>query len=162
VALAAQQKGIDMKNRASLIISILGVLMFSGQVFAADACLLSPEELSTATGREFSAGEARKDIATGEPQCFYAQKANPKRGVLLRIQSEKAAKRFEATKRVTTFGSEPVDVPGVGDAAYFNGTSAGVLAGQQAVILSLRGAGDPKIAREKVADLLKLIVARLK
>lgn len=152
-----------MKNRTSSVISSLGVLMFAGQAFAADACLLTPEELSTATGREFSAGEGRKDIATGEPQCFYAQKANPKRGVLLRIQSEKAASRFAATKRVTTFGSDPVDVPGIGDAAFFNGTSAGVLAGEQAAILSsLRGAGEPKIAREKVAELLKLIVARLK
>ena len=152
-----------MKNRTSLVALSLGVLLSAGQAIAADACLLSPELLLSATGREFSAGEARKDIATGEPQCFYAQKVNPKRGVLLRIQSEKAATRFASTKRATSFGSEPVDLPGIGDAAYFNGTSAGVLAGENAAILSnLRAANDPKIDRAKVAELLKLIAARLK
>lgn len=152
-----------MKILARFVFSSLGMLMFGSPALASDACLLSAEELSTATGREFSAGEARKDIVTSEPQCFYAQKANPKRGVLLRIHTQKAASRFEATKRATSFGSEPVDLSGVGDAAYFNGTSAGVLVGEKAAILgTLRGAGDPKIDRAKVAELLKLVTARLK
>lgn len=152
-----------MKILARLVVSSLSMLMFESPAFASDACLLSVEELSAATGREFSAGEARKDIATGEAQCFYAQKANPKRGMSLRIHAQKAASRFEATKRATSFGSEPVDLPGVGDAAYFNGTSAGVLVGEKAAILgTLRGAGDPKIDRAKVAELLKLVTARLK
>lgn len=152
-----------MKIRASLLMSSLGVLFLAGQAFAADSCLLSAEEVSAATGRAFSAGEARKDIVTGEPQCFYAQKENPKRGVMLRIHSQKAASRFEATKRVTTFGNDPVDLPGIGDGAYFNGTSAGVLVGDKAVILgSLRGAGEPKIGHDKVAELLRLVIDRLK
>ena len=152
-----------MKHRASLFISSISALILAGQAFATDGCLLSAEELSAATGRAFIAGEARKDIVTAEPQCFYAQKDKPKRGMMLRIHSQKAASRYEATKRVTTFGSEPVELPGVGDAAFFNGTSAGVLIGDKAVILgSLRGAGEPKVAREKVAELLRLVIERLR
>lgn len=152
-----------MKYRASLLISGVGTLILAGQAFASDGCLLSSDELSAATGRAVLAGQPRKDIVTGEPQCFYAQKDKPKRGMMLRIHAQKAANRFEATKRVTAVGGEPVDLPGVGDAAFFNGTSAGVLVGDKAVILgSLRGAGDPKIAPEEVTKLLQLVAERLK
>jgi hypothetical protein len=152
-----------MANRVSLFIAGLSISLLAAPALAADGCLLSVDELSAAAGRAFSAGEPRKDIVTEEPQCFYAQKDKPKRGMTLRIHTQKAASRFEATKRVTTFGSDPVELSGVGDAAFFNGTSAGVLVGDKAVILgSIRGAGDPKIAREKVVGLLKLVAARLK
>lgn len=152
-----------MRDWVSPFVLGLSALVLTSQAFAADGCLLSVEELAATTGRAFSAGEPRKDIVTGEPHCFYAQKENPKRGMLLRIHTQKADRRFEATKRATSFGSDPVEVPGVGDAAYFNGTSAGVLVGDKAVILgSIRTAGDPKIDREKVAKLLKLVAERLK
>lgn len=152
-----------MRNRVSLFVLGLSTLVLAGQAFSADACLLSVDELKATTGRVFKAGEPRKDVVTGEPQCFYSQAENPKRGVLLRILEQKAASRFEASKRATSFGTDPVDLSGVGDAAFFNGTSAGVLVGDQAIILgSIRGAGDPKIEREKVGGLLKVVVERLK
>lgn len=146
---------------ARLVLMLIGFL-FAGTV-AADPCLLTPDELKQATGRAFEAGVPGKDIATQEPQCTYAEKNKPKRSVMVRILTEKAAQRYAANKRLVSFGNDPLDLEGVGEAAFYSGTTAGVLLGERAIILStLRRAGDPKLERAAVVDLLRKAAERLK
>jgi hypothetical protein len=141
---------------------VLMMLACAGSA-AADPCLLTPAELHATTGREFEAGTPGQDIVTQEPHCTYRETKNAKRHVMVRILTQKAPKRFEASKRTVHFGKDPIDLEGVGEAAFYSGTTAGVLLGEQAIILStLRRASDPKIDRAVVADLLRKAAERLK
>ena len=143
-------------------VSMLLGFLFVGSV-AANPCLLTVEELQQATGREFESGTPGKDIATQEPQCTYAETKNPKRHVMVRILTEKAAQRYASNKRLVSFGKDPIELDGVGDAAFYTGTTAGVLLGERAIILStLRRASDAEIERSTVTDLLRKAAERLK
>ena len=123
---------------------------------AESACLLTPSELQTLTGRAFSDGEASKALGDGSPLCHYAEKDNPKRKLTIGVSSSNAQRQFESRVRLLQRSGESIDLKGVGERAYFNGTAAGVLSGDRLITISnLRRASDPKIAPEKVIAMLQ-------
>jgi hypothetical protein len=66
--------------------------------------------------------------------------------------------------RLLKVGKQPIDLQGVGDAAYFNGTAAGVLVGDRLITLSgvRRGSSkDAAIAPERIVTLLQAAIGRL-
>lgn len=108
---------------------IAGVGMLACAVAHADtACLLTPSELQTLTGRAFSDGEPGKNAGDGSPLCHYAEKDNPRRKLTIGVSSTNAQSQFESRLRLLQMGGKSIDLKGVGDRAYFNGTAAGVRA----------------------------------
>jgi hypothetical protein len=125
------------------------------------ACLLTPAELQAATGRTFENGQAGDNALDGAVQCYYTERGKPQRKLTVGIAGANAKAQFESRIRLLKVGKEPIDLTGVGDAAYFNGTSAGVLAGPRLITLSgLRRASDPKVAPDRAADLLRTALKR--
>ena len=142
-------------QRAALVLT-LGMIAMVSSADARDACLLSAQQLQAATSRAFAPGEPTK-AADGSLLCAYAEQANPKRRLTIQVSSEKAKQQFDSRVRLLSRGSASIALAGVGDAAYYNGTAAGVLMGDKLIAIGgLRRASDPKIAPEKVAHLLQL------
>jgi hypothetical protein len=128
---------------------------------ADNPCLLTPEQLQTMTGRAFNEGEAGKNPGNGSPQCLYAERDNPSRKLIIGVSSTDAQRRFESHLRLLKMSSQPIALEGVGDRAYFNGTSAGVLSGNTLITFSnLRRASDPQIAPEKVVAMLRVALEK--
>jgi hypothetical protein len=135
----------------------------SGVAHAAanSACLLTAAELQAATGRTFDAGQAGDNAIDGAVQCHYSETGRPQRKLTVGVAGTNAKAQFESRRRLLKMGKEPIDLAGVGDAAYYNGTSAGVLAGARLITLSgLRRASDPKVAPDKAAELLRTALKR--
>lgn len=132
-------------------------------MYADSACLLTPAELQALTGRAFSDGQASKNLGDGSPLCHYAEKDNPQRKLTIGVSSANAQRQFESRMRLLQAGGKSIDLKGVGDGAYFNGTAAGVLSGDKLITISnLRRAADPKIAPEKVAAMLQSVLKAAK
>lgn len=142
-------------SSTSLRLTVLTLALTHASVaMAEEPCLFTPEQLKVATGRAYAAGEAMKDAA-GQPLCAYAEVERPKRKLVVGLHTEKARPQFESRVRLLKMGKK-IELEGVGDAAYFNGTAAGVLQGERFVSLTnLRRAGDPALEPTKVAQLLK-------
>ena len=129
---------------------------------ADDACLLTPSELQALTGRAFGDGEASKNLGDGSPLCHYAEKANPRRKLTFGVSSTNAQRQFESRVRLLQASGKSIALEGVGDRAYYNGTAAGVLAGDRLISLSnLRRASDPAIAADKVVALLQAVLEKI-
>lgn len=65
-------------------------------------------------------------------------------------------------ERTLTMNKKEIGLKGVGDAAYFNGTSAGVLAGDKLIVLSgVRRLGAADIAPERIVALLQAALGRV-
>jgi hypothetical protein len=144
------------RGQRRALVLLIGVIAIPSLAAASDACLLSAEELQAATSRAFAPGEPTK-AADGSLLCAYAEQANPKRRLTIQVSSQKAKQQFESRVRLLSSGTASIALSGVGDAAYYNGTSAGVLVGDRLIAIGgLRRAPDPKIAPEKVARLLQL------
>lgn len=127
---------------------------------AGDSCLLSPEQLHAATGRTFSPGEVMK-AADGSPLCAYAELANPKRKLTLQISSTNAKQQFDSRVRMLSMGGKSIALAGVGDAAYYNGTAAGVLVADTLIAIGgLRRSSDPQITSDQVVGLLRSAIER--
>jgi hypothetical protein len=150
--------------RAPQAAFIAGIGLLACATAQADsACLLTPAELQTLTGRAFSDGQASKNLGDGSPLCHYAEKDDPKRKLTIGVSSTNAQRQFESRMRLLQMGSKSIDLKGVGDRAYFNGTSAGVLAGDKLITISnLRRAADPQIAPEKVVATFQLALKMAK
>jgi hypothetical protein len=132
-------------------------LLTCAMAHADTACLLTPSELQTLTGRAFSDGQASKNLGDGSPLCHYAEKDNPRRKLTIGVSSANAQRQFDSRMRLLQTGGKSIKLEGVGDRAYFNGTAAGVLSGDKLITISnLRRAADPKIAPEKVVAMLQL------
>ncbi|HEY0939744.1 MAG TPA: hypothetical protein VGE08_06580 [Steroidobacter sp.] len=128
---------------------------------ADSACLLTPAQLQSLTGRSFSEGEIGKDPGDGSPLCHYAQTDNPRRKLTIGMTSAQAERRFESRLRMLQMGRKSIEIDGVGDRAYYNGTSAGVLSGNKLITFSnLRRASDPEIAAEKVVAMLQVALQK--
>ena len=136
---------------------IAGIGLLAGVMAHADsACLLTPSELQTLTGRTFSDGEPSKNLGDGSPLCHYAEKDNPRRKLTIGVSSTNAQSQFESRVRLLQQGGKSIDLKGVGDRAYFNGTAAGVLVGNKLITLSnLRRSSDPKITAEQLVPALQ-------
>jgi hypothetical protein len=128
---------------------------------ANSACLLTAAELQAATGRTFDDGRAGDNALDGAVQCHYAEKGKPQRKLTVGVAGTNAKAKFESRRRLLKIGKAPIDLAGVGDAAYYNGASAGVLAGARLITLSgLRRASDPSVAPDKAAELLRTSLKR--
>ena len=151
---AVTRMNVRRGRRAALI---AGIGLFACAVAHADtACLLTPSELQTLTGRAFSDGQASKNLGDGSPLCHYAEKDNPRRKLTIGVSAVNAQRQFESRMRMLQMGGKSIALEGVGERAYFNGTAAGVLSGDKLITISnLRRAADPKIAPEKVAAMLQ-------
>jgi hypothetical protein len=58
-------------------------------------------------------------------------------------------------------GKKEIGLKGVGDAAYFNGTAAGVLSGDKLITVSnVRRPSAPEIPPERIVTLLQAALAR--
>jgi len=136
---------------------IAGIGLLAGAMaHADDACLLTPAELQSLTGRAFSDGEPGKNLGDGSPLCHYAEKDNPRRKLTIGVSSTNAQRQFESRVRLLQASGKPIDLEGVGDRAYFNGTAAGVLSGDKLITFSnLRRSSDPKIAAEQLVPVLQ-------
>ncbi|MBM0106737.1 hypothetical protein JM946_18550 [Steroidobacter sp. S1-65] len=130
----------------------------------ANACLLSPAELQTKMGRAFNAGQ-QSEAVDGSALCSYTEVANPKRSLRINVIESQAAPRFERTKRLLTMGNKSIDLAGVGDAAYYNGTTAAVLSGDRLVVISNvkppPGSKPSHHSPEEMVALLKAAIERL-
>jgi hypothetical protein len=139
----------------ALIVASAALLMGSA-VHADDACLLTPAQLQTLTGRTFGDGQASKNLGDGSPLCHYAEQAKPQRKLTIGVSSTKAKQQFDSRLRMLQMGGKSIELKGVGDSAYYNGTSAGVLTGSKLITISnLRRASDPKIEPDKVVAALQ-------
>lgn len=140
------------------------MFMLSPLALAEGACLLTPAELQAATGRAYSEGQATKVVGDGSPLCVYAETAQPQRKLTIGVSTQNARRQFESRMRLLKMGNKPIDLAGVGDAAYFNGTSAGVLAGERFISLSglRRGASkDQQVTPQRVVGLLQAVLKRI-
>lgn len=145
---------IDRSGARALI--VVGAVLLNGAAWAESACLLTPAQLQTLTGRTFAEGQLATNPGDGSPLCHYAEQSSPSRKLTIGVSSTNAAKQFDSRVRMLQMGSKSIALDGVGDRAYYNGTSAGVLDGDRLVtISSLRRASDPKIEPGKVVDALR-------
>ncbi len=149
------------KYSLSWAVAIAGTALLSGVAHASDACLLTPAQLQTLTGRAFAEGEPGKNLGDGSPLCHFAEQANPKRKLTIGVSSTNARQQFDSRVRMLQTGGKPITLDGVGDGAYYNGTSAGVLDGDRLITLSnLRRASDPKIEPAKVVAALQAMLKK--
>jgi hypothetical protein len=150
-----------MKNRplpalAGLVLLALG----APSVASAAACLLTVDELRTATGREFGAGQEGKAV-DGSGLCVYAEAAAPTRKLTVNVIESRGKAAFDSRMRMLTMSKKEIGLKGVGDAAYFNGTAAGVLKGDKLITLSgVRRPSSPAIPQERIAALLQAALGR--
>ncbi len=149
-------------RRGSHAAFIAGISLLACAIAHADnACLLTPAELHTLTGRTYGEGEASKNLGDGSPLCHYAEKDNPRRKLTIGVSAIKAKSQFESRTRLLGMSGKSIDLEGVGHRAYFNGTAAGVLVGDKLITFSnLRRASDPDIPPEKVAAALQLALKK--
>ena len=133
-------------------------------VALANACILTPAEVQTAIGRAFSAGQESKAV-DGSAVCSYAEVAFPKRRLVINVVDSKGKVRFDSAKRLLKMSNKPIDLAGVGDAAYFNGTSAGVLSGDKYIAFSglkpAPGSKPSHAAPEQIVALLQAALGHL-
>jgi hypothetical protein len=142
-------------------VTVLAVASGAAEAAVNGACLLTAAELQAATGRTFDDGQAGDNALDGAVQCHYTEKGKPQRKLTVGVAAANARAQFESRRRLLKMGKEPIDIAGVGDAAYYNGTSAGVLSGARLITLSgLRRASDPKVAPDKAAELLRTALKR--
>ncbi|HEY6643279.1 hypothetical protein [Povalibacter sp.] len=131
-------------------------LLMSVAAYANEACLLTPQQLQTLTGRTFAEGQASRNPGDGSPLCHYAEQTNPQRKLTIGVSSTNAKQQFDSRLRMLQMGGKSIELEGVGDRAYYNGTAAGVLAGSKLIAISnLRRASDPKIESDKVIAALR-------
>lgn len=150
-----------MNRRPICVLTALGLLTLGLPAAAsAAACVLTPAELQSATGREFGAGQEGKAV-DGSGLCAYAEVAAPTRKMTVNVVESRAKAAFESRVRLLTTSKKDIALKGVGDAAYFNGTSAGVLAGDKLIVLSgVRRPGSPDIPSERIVALLQAALGR--
>jgi len=138
---------------------ILGTMGLPSAASAA-ACLLTPEELKVATGREFGAGQESKSV-DGSDMCSYPEVATPTRKLMLNVINERGKAAYESRLRLLTFGKKDIRLNGVGDAAYLSGTAAGVLKGDRLITLTnVRRPGTPELEPERIVTLLQRALDR--
>lgn len=143
-----------------LMISSLGLLA-SPSAVADTPCLLTGAELSSFAGRAFADGAASK-TAVGTPMCVYTEKDRPKRKLTIEVSSTNAASQFDSRVRLLQRGKASIEIAGIADRAYFNGTAAGVLKGDTLVAVGqLRRSSDPDISRDSASNLLRLLAERV-
>lgn len=137
---------------------LLSVAFFVTAAASADtACLLTPLQLHELTGRTFKEGEVSKSLGDGSPLCHYSEAGKPQRKLTIGVSTSNAARQFESRMRLLQMGNKKIELQGIGERAYFNGTAAGALSGDTLItITNLRSASDPQIAHEKVVSLLSL------
>lgn len=150
-----------MEIRPFCVFTTLWLLMTGlPSVASAAACLLTPEELRAATGREFTAGQEGKAV-DGSDLCAYAEVAMPARKLAVNVIASRGKAAYESRMRLLSIGKKEIGLKGVGDAAYFNGTAAGVLTGDKLITLSnLRRASAPEIPSERIVTLLQAALGR--
>lgn len=151
---------IDTVRRARrLSLAVAGAALLACTLaHANEACLLTPAQLQDLTGRAFEEGQPGRNAGDGSPLCHYAERANPKRRLTIGVSSTNAQQQFDSRARMLQTGGRSIELQGVGEAAYYNGTAAGVLSGGRLFSISnLRRASDPKIEPEKVAAALRLM-----
>jgi hypothetical protein len=130
-------------------------------VALAKACIFTPAELQTATGRAYNAGQESKAV-DGSSVCSYTEVDAPKKRLVVNVIESKGKVRFESSKRLLKMTRKSIDLAGVGDAAYFNGPSAGVLSGDK--VIALTGVERAQVAAvppERVVALLGIALERL-
>jgi hypothetical protein len=124
----------------------------------ANACILTPAKLQTLVGRAFNAGQESKAV-DGSSVCSYTEVDSPKRRLVINVIESKADVRFESAKRLLKMSNKPIDLAGVGDAAYYNGTAAGVLSKDRMIAFSgvkpPPGSKPSHLAPEQIVALLK-------
>lgn len=150
-----------MQIRACCVLAglVLGTLGLPSAASAA-ACLLTVEELRTATGREFGAGQEGKAV-DGSELCAYSEAAAPTRKLTVNVIASRGKAAYENRLRLLTMGKKEIGLKGVGDAAYFNGTAAGVLTGDKLITLSgVRRASSPDIPPARIVTLLQAALDR--
>jgi hypothetical protein len=148
-------------NPSFMFPAIAALALASPVVASAKGCIFTPAELQTATGRSFNAGQESKAV-DGSSVCSYTEVAAPKKRLVVNVIESKGKVRFDSSKRLLTMSKKPIDLAGVGDAAYFNGPSAGVLSGDKMIALSgVERAQVPDVPPERVVALLELAIARL-
>src|SRR5687767_5649903 len=104
-------------------VTVLAAASSAAPAAVNSACLLTAAELQTATGRTFDDGQAGDNAVDGAVQCHYAEKGKPQRKLTVGVAGSHARAQFESRRRLLKMGKEPIDLMGVGDAAYYNGTS---------------------------------------
>jgi hypothetical protein len=146
----------------SFALPAVAVLALGAPVAAlANACILTPSELQTATGRSFNAGQESKAV-DGSSVCSYTEVAAPKKRLVVNVIESKGKARFESSKRLLTMSRKDIGLAGVGDAAYFNGPSAGVLSGDKMIALSgVERAQVAAVPPERIVALLQIALGRL-
>lgn len=145
-------------------LSMFGLLLtLSTGALAADACLLTPDELKALTGRAFEPGQPGKNLADDSPLCHYAESENPQRKLTIGMSTTNAKQQFDSRVRMLSMGGKSIELTGVGDGAYYNGTSAGALSLDKLVTFSnLRRSTDPQIAADSVAQALNAALKKTK
>lgn len=139
--------------------AIIAALLACSAAAAETACLLTPAALQKATSRAFAEGQLARNLGDDSPLCHYAEKDNPQRKLTVGVSVANARQQFESRLRLLQMSGKSIELKDVGDRAYYNGTSAGVLAGDKLISISnLRRAGQPKIAQEKVQELLRAAI----
>ena len=139
---------------------LAGLALWALALPSVAACLLTPEELRTATGREFSAGKESKAV-DGSDMCTYHEVAAPTRKLSINVIQSRGKASFESRMRLLSMGQKEIGLKGVGDAVYFNGTSAGVLTGDKLITLSgVRRPSAPELPPERVVTLLQAALNR--
>lgn len=155
-----------MTQRNTLFGALLASTLFFAATGSAAAtpespCLLSGAELSSFAGRVFADGTASK-TAVGTPMCVYSEKDRPRRKLTIEVSSTNAASQFDSRVRLLQRGKASIEMAGIGDRAYFNGTAAGVLKGDTLVAVGqLRRSSDPEISRDNAGNLLRLLAERV-
>lgn len=127
---------------------------------SATACLVTVAELQTATDRAFGAGQESKAV-DGSPLCVYAEVAAPTRKLIVNVIESRGKAGFDSRVRLLTMSKKEIGLKGVGDAAYYNGTSAGVLKGDRLITFSgVRRAASKDIPPERIVALLQAALGR--
>ena len=154
---------MTVRDRCGALLLLGCITGIPANAAAQEACLLTPAELESATGRAFTEGVPGVEVGSNVPLCHYAEVERPQRRLTIGLLRESSRARFEASQRLLTRGNDSIALPDVGSAAYFNGTAAGVLAGDIFIRISnlRRGASqDPEISPEQARTLLQAALDR--
>jgi hypothetical protein len=153
-----------MKSVGSLLFRSMVLLALALPATAlATACLVTAGELQTATGRAFGPGVESKSV-DGAPLCIYAEVAAPQRRLTLNLLEQRGKAQFESRTRLLKMGKKPIELQGVGDAAYFNGTAAGVLQGDKLITFTgirRMESTNEHIPSQRIVALLQAALGRL-
>jgi len=146
----------------SLVLRVVAVFALGSPGAAlANACLVTPAELQTATGRAFSSGQESKAV-DGSPLCIYAETDAPQRKLTVNVIASRGKAAYDSRMRMLQMGKKSIDLKGVGDAAYFTGPAAGVLTGDTLITFSnvQRAGSKEPIPSERIVALLKAALGR--